>query len=214
MQLDCMLSVCKDYILEEVKHANYLAIQADETTDISTHWQLVLVLRYINLHNNVKEHFFEFIPLQSANADPVASALRERLGTILPDGQQGKRITQAYDGAAVSQLKVEFSGKIMPCVDMLFNQLQKRNIDSLYIIQRFTSSIQTIRDSIPSGEISGSVQQPPTKNGGHLDMKSNSGWLERVQPAGLNRALRMYPLRSGTSAPGQGIQGKFSQGCC
>ncbi|KAF3851696.1 hypothetical protein F7725_013468 [Dissostichus mawsoni] len=48
--------------------------------------------------------------------------------------------------------------KIMPHVDMLFSQLQKRNIDS-----RFTSSIQTIRDSIPSGEISGSVQQLPTK---------------------------------------------------
>ncbi|KAJ4946891.1 hypothetical protein JOQ06_008934 [Pogonophryne albipinna] len=175
MQLDCMLSVCKDYILEE-----------------------------------------------SVNADPVASALRERLGTILPDGQQGKRIAQAYDGAAVMRgakggvqrkvkdvyfkrtaildqvVTIRDSGdfdplcenagfvflltlfhKIMPCVDMLFNQLQKRNIDSLYIIQRFTSSIQTIRDSIPSGEISGSVQQPPTKNGGHLDMKSNNGWLER-----------------------------------
>ncbi|KAI4826548.1 hypothetical protein KUCAC02_029994 [Chaenocephalus aceratus] len=45
---------------------------------------------------------------------------------------------------------------------MLFSQLQKRNIDSVYIkglIKRFTSSIQTIRDSIPSD---GSVQQPPT----------------------------------------------------
>ncbi|XP_071390009.1 zinc finger MYM-type protein 1-like [Centroberyx affinis] len=58
--------------------------------------------------------------------------------------------------------------KIMPHVDMLFNQLQKRNIDSVYItgiIQRFTNSMQTIRDSIPSlhGEHSGSVQQQPTK---------------------------------------------------
>ncbi|XP_033990409.1 uncharacterized protein LOC117485813 [Trematomus bernacchii] len=55
--------------------------------------------------------------------------------------------------------------KIMPHVDMLFSQLQKRNIDSVYItglIKRFTSSIQTIRDSIPSGESSGS-QQLPTK---------------------------------------------------
>ncbi|XP_034082528.1 uncharacterized protein LOC117552929 [Gymnodraco acuticeps] len=50
----------------------------------------------------------------------------------------------------------------MPHVDMLFSQLQKRNIDSVYIkglIKRFTSSIQTIRDSIPPD---GSVQQPPT----------------------------------------------------
>eukprot|EP00064_Thunnus_orientalis_P000889 superscaffoldBa00000052_g890 len=53
--------------------------------------------------------------------------------------------------------------KIMPHVDTLFNQLKKRNIDSAYItgiIQRFTNSMQTIRDSIPSlhGEYSGSVQ--------------------------------------------------------
>ncbi|KAI4799683.1 hypothetical protein KUCAC02_016748 [Chaenocephalus aceratus] len=45
---------------------------------------------------------------------------------------------------------------------MLFSQLQKRIIDSVYIkglIKRFTSSIQAIRDSIPPD---GSVQQPPT----------------------------------------------------
>lgn len=45
--LDCMLSVIKDYILEEVKN-----IQADETTEISTHCQLVPVLQYIDKKNN------------------------------------------------------------------------------------------------------------------------------------------------------------------
>lgn len=38
--------------------------------------------------------------------------------------------------------------KILPHVDMLFNQLQKRNIDSVYItgvIQTFTNSMQKIR---------------------------------------------------------------------
>ena len=43
--LDCMLSVLRDCILEDVKRADYLAIQADETTDTATHCQLVLVLR-------------------------------------------------------------------------------------------------------------------------------------------------------------------------
>ncbi|XP_033977395.1 uncharacterized protein LOC117475359 [Trematomus bernacchii] len=193
--LDCMLSVCKDYILEE-----------------------------------------------NANADTVATALMERLGTILPDGQQGKLIAQAYDGVQRSfkrtaildqvvahrlpgtsttrwnfhsravntayehkenilrcfqtirdsgdfdPITVREAGgfvrmmedevfcffltlfhKIMPHVDMLFSQLQKRNIDSVYItglIKRFTSSIQTIRDSIPSGESSGSQQLPTKKRRG------------------------------------------------
>ena len=42
--LDYMLAVLREHILEEVKNIDYLAIQADETTDISTHCQLVLVL--------------------------------------------------------------------------------------------------------------------------------------------------------------------------
>ncbi|KAJ8375412.1 hypothetical protein SKAU_G00059920 [Synaphobranchus kaupii] len=201
-----MLSVLKDYILEEVKNADYLAIQADETTDISTHCQLVLVLRYIDIHNNVQERFFEFIPLQNATADTIATVLLERLSTILHEGQESRLIAQAYDGAAVMrgatggvQCKtIRVSGnfdpttvreargfvrmlededfcfflalfhKIMPHMDMLFNQLQKRNIDSVYItgiIQRFTDSMQMIRDSIPSlhGEYSGSVQHQPTR---------------------------------------------------
>jgi len=46
-----MLSVVRSYIPEEGKNANFVAIQADETTDISTHCQLVLVLRYSELSN-------------------------------------------------------------------------------------------------------------------------------------------------------------------
>ena len=34
-------------------------------------------------------------------ADTVATAVLERLKTILPEGQRGKLLTQVYDGAAV-----------------------------------------------------------------------------------------------------------------
>nr|XP_054598746.1 zinc finger MYM-type protein 1-like [Nothobranchius furzeri] len=298
--LDCMLSVIKTHILGEVNNANYLAIQADETTDISTRCQLVLVLRYLDSQNSIQERFLEFIPLQNATADTISTALLERLSKIIPAGKEGKLIAQAYDGAAVMrgatggvQCKVndvytsahyihcyahqlnlimqqatshicrirtffsdlgrfaaffsrsfkrtavldqvvahrlpatsatrwnfhsravntvyehkddllrcfqmirdsddfdpiterEAGGfvrmleeedfcfllalfhKIMPHVDMLFNQLQKRNIDSVYItgvIQSFTNSMQKIRDSIHSltEECSASMQQQPTK---------------------------------------------------
>ena len=60
--LDCMLSVVRDYILEEVKNADFISIQADETTDISTHCQLVLVLRYIDA-NGCKDRIC--LPLHS-----------------------------------------------------------------------------------------------------------------------------------------------------
>ncbi|CAM4634932.1 unnamed protein product [Leuciscus chuanchicus] len=60
----------------------------------------------------------------------------------------------------------------MPHVDMLFNHLQKRNIDSVFIAgitQRFTHSIQAIRDRdhVPSlvenEEYREPVQEPPPK---------------------------------------------------
>lgn len=99
--LDCMLSVIKEYILEEVKSTDFIAIQADETTDISTHCQLVLVLRYLDANSNIQERFFEFITIQNATADTIATALLERLSTILPHEQKAKLVAQAYDGASV-----------------------------------------------------------------------------------------------------------------
>ncbi|XP_062261961.1 zinc finger MYM-type protein 1-like [Platichthys flesus] len=99
--LDSMLSVLKECILDEVQGAEYLAIQVDETTGVSTHSQLVLVLRYIDRRNNVQERFFDFIPLQDANADSIVASLLERLSTLLPEGRESRLIAQAYDGAAV-----------------------------------------------------------------------------------------------------------------
>ena len=40
--LDCMLSILQDVIVDEVRSAEFLAIQADETTDVATECQLVL----------------------------------------------------------------------------------------------------------------------------------------------------------------------------
>ena len=46
--LESMLVVIRGHIMEEVKSAKFVAIQADETTVVSTQTQLVLVLRYID----------------------------------------------------------------------------------------------------------------------------------------------------------------------
>ena len=99
--LDCMLSVLREYIIDEIKSADFVSIQADETTDISTHCQLVLVFRYIDKADDVQERFFEFISIHSATADSIATALLDRLSSILPGDQKNKLISQAYDGASV-----------------------------------------------------------------------------------------------------------------
>ena len=87
--LDCMLSVLRDCILEEVKQADYITIQSDETTDVCTHCHFVFVIRYIDGNNNIRERFFEFIALPNATAETIAAALLERLSTILPQDKRG-----------------------------------------------------------------------------------------------------------------------------
>ena len=57
-RLDCMLSVVREHIIKEAQSSAFLSIQADETMDIATQCQLVLVLRYIDDKHNVQEGFF------------------------------------------------------------------------------------------------------------------------------------------------------------
>lgn len=99
--LDCMLSVIKEYIHEEVTAADYIAIQADETSDVSVQCQLALVLRYIDRHNTIQERFFEFIPMENANAESIATVILDRLSALIPPEAKAKLIAQAYDGASV-----------------------------------------------------------------------------------------------------------------
>ncbi|XP_062246509.1 uncharacterized protein LOC133955604 [Platichthys flesus] len=78
----------------------------------------------------------------------------------------------------------------MAHVDMLFNQLQKRNIDSVYItgvIQRFTDSIQAIRDSVPL-----SVQQPSTKERRALGQEEQHRLATEVCDTILNHAKERF----------------------
>ena len=73
--LDCMASVIRECIVEEVKSARFVAIPADETTDISTQTQLVIVLRYIDGKHAVQERFFEFVPILSTTASSIPDAI-------------------------------------------------------------------------------------------------------------------------------------------
>ena len=86
--LECMLAVARERIVEEVKSACYLAIQADETMDVSTQKQLVLVLRYIDDNHAVQESFFEFIPISDSTSVSIASVLLERLNQLLADDNE------------------------------------------------------------------------------------------------------------------------------
>ncbi|CAH2002855.1 unnamed protein product [Acanthoscelides obtectus] len=44
---DCILEVCHEAIIKQINRASYLAIIADETTDIAGETQLVTIFRYV-----------------------------------------------------------------------------------------------------------------------------------------------------------------------
>ncbi|XP_039648866.1 zinc finger MYM-type protein 1-like [Perca fluviatilis] len=138
--LDCMLSVTREQIIKEVQTSDFLSIQADETTDIATQPQLLLVLRYIDAKNNVQERFFEFIPLQSATAESVATALKGRLATVLPEDQKSKLICQAYDGATTSAVQRKIQD-VYPNAHYIHCYAHQLNL----IMQQATSHISKVR---------------------------------------------------------------------
>ncbi|XP_049956318.1 zinc finger MYM-type protein 1-like isoform X1 [Schistocerca serialis cubense] len=97
--LDCMLSVCREIITQEILNAHYLAIMADETTDVSTMQQLVIVYRY-ELNGSVVERFWGFFNPDTQDAETLFKVIKSELQKHA-DGKKEKVIAQCYDGAAV-----------------------------------------------------------------------------------------------------------------
>jgi hypothetical protein len=74
--LDCMYEVYKQTLIKEIQNANFVSIQADETTDISCMSQYVILLRYVKRDSPV-ERFHSFVQVQNRTAKGLASVLKQ-----------------------------------------------------------------------------------------------------------------------------------------
>lgn len=100
--LDCMLTVARDHIKQELKHTSFVSVEADDTTDVTTVCQSVLIFRYIPEDGVPVERFYGFTPLKDARAETIATALLKHLEELFPeDADKEKLIAQSYDGASV-----------------------------------------------------------------------------------------------------------------
>ncbi|KAF2903667.1 hypothetical protein ILUMI_02508 [Ignelater luminosus] len=72
---------------------------ADDTTDVSTQTQTVLVLRY-ELNGKICERFWTFSNPERQDAEGLSKCILDQLNLILK-GTPEKPIAQTYDGAAV-----------------------------------------------------------------------------------------------------------------
>jgi hypothetical protein len=67
-----MYEVYKQTLMEEIQNANFVSIQADETTDISCMSQCVILLRYVKRDGPV-ERLNSFVHVQNRTAKGLAS---------------------------------------------------------------------------------------------------------------------------------------------
>ena len=99
--LDIMLKTLQCTIQKEVKQADFVAVIADDTTDVSNHLQNVVVFRYI-VSGKVVERFWSFCDLPQGNAENISANVISCLNSILPGAHdKQKLVAQCYDGASV-----------------------------------------------------------------------------------------------------------------
>jgi hypothetical protein len=70
-------------MMEEIKNAEFVRIQTDETTDILCMSQFVLLLRYVKRDGPV-ERFNSFVPVQNFMVECFASVWQQELAHYKP----------------------------------------------------------------------------------------------------------------------------------
>ena len=96
-----MFKTSQGTIQKEIEQADFVAVIADDTTDVSNHLQNVVVFRYI-VSGRVVERFWSFCDLQQGNAENISTNLISCLDSILPGvHDKQKLVAQCYDGASV-----------------------------------------------------------------------------------------------------------------
>ncbi|KAJ8912042.1 hypothetical protein NQ315_000535 [Exocentrus adspersus] len=97
--LECMLDVYHEKVKKEIENSPFVAVIADETTDVACEFQLVIIFRYLCKGRPV-ERFWKFY--QPTNHQD------SRFKTRLQDDSRKKEALEVCD-AVLSQIKTRFS---------------------------------------------------------------------------------------------------------
>lgn len=97
--LDCMLQVAQDRIKDEILKAGYVAVVADETTDVASGFQMTVVFRYILPSGSPVERLWCITNPPDHDAISLAECIKTYLKQVV--NKPEKLISQSYDGASV-----------------------------------------------------------------------------------------------------------------
>lgn len=97
--LECMLDIYHQEVEKEIKSADYVGVIADETTDVASEFQLVIILRYI-VGGKPVERFWNFVNPAGHDAISISECILKEINPLVSD-TPNKLIAQSYDGASV-----------------------------------------------------------------------------------------------------------------
>ncbi|GBM86440.1 hypothetical protein AVEN_108452-1 [Araneus ventricosus] len=94
-----MLTVCQNHIKNEISKASFVSVIADETTDMSSICQLVVVYRYVLSNGKPIERFWGFTNTPGHDSKSIAECIQASLEKVVDKPE--KLISQSYDGTNV-----------------------------------------------------------------------------------------------------------------
>ena len=98
--IECIDGVIQDQINHEIDNCNFLSIQIDEATDISTKAQLSVIFRF-DREGKIVERFLKFNDVSSDRCAATMSNIVKGILEGYGDSIKIKVIMQTYDGATV-----------------------------------------------------------------------------------------------------------------
>ncbi|CAH2010590.1 unnamed protein product [Acanthoscelides obtectus] len=94
-----MLDVYHEEVKKEIANSPFVAVIADETTDVACEFQLVIIFRYL-CKGQPLERFWRFYVPDGHDAKSIAACVLNVVNPLL-DQNPNKLIAQSYDGASV-----------------------------------------------------------------------------------------------------------------
>ena len=102
----CISEEVHSVIISEIQAAEFLAIEADETTDISTKTQMTFIVRYVKKHKPVER----FVCFRNLSGNTTAENITDNDIDLIADVKKGKDfpivVAQTYDGASTMAGKI------------------------------------------------------------------------------------------------------------